>query len=132
MTESDMSSRVTAKQQKLIEGLLTGLTIATAAKQAGINERTAYRFLKLPYFQSAYREAQAQLWDESIGQLRLGVKVALAVMRKHATAEVEPTAATQMRAAQVWLEQAVTLYKMSELEAKVADLERLIKGQGKT
>lgn len=120
--------QLSVKQEQLITFLLQGQSITSGAKAVGVHERTARRWVTLPYFKAAYREAQARLFDEHIDKLVVGVPAVLSAMLKHVRAEVEPTAATQIRAAQVWLEQAVAQRKMAELELKIVELEELIKG----
>src|SRR5256885_3140608 len=51
-------NELTPKQEQLIASLVAGNIIAVAAKAVGIGERTAYRWLKLPHFQVAYRDAK--------------------------------------------------------------------------
>lgn len=124
----DDSEQLTPKQEALIAALLAGQSITSAAKAVGVHERTARRWVTLPHFKADYREAQARVFDEHIDKLVVGVPAVLAAMLKHIRADVEPTAATQIRSAQVWLEQAVAQRKMAELELKILELEELIKG----
>jgi len=56
------------KQEALIASLLTEATHAAAAAQAGVSEATVQRWLHLPEFQTAYRQARRQLVECAISQ----------------------------------------------------------------
>jgi len=124
MTGTDsQAERLTPKQEQVIALLLAGLTITAAAAQTGIGEKTAHRWIKLPHFQAAYRDAQKEMFDEALARLRELVPDALATLRRHINAEVEPTAATQLRAALGSIAQSVQLHKVADLEARIVELE---------
>ena len=116
----------TPKQDKLIAALLAGNTIVEAATIAGCNETTAHAWLKLPSVQEAYTEAKHHVFDEALSQLMLDTgeaRTTLKAMMKDAS--VPPN--TRVRAAQIILEQAIDIHKVSELEQKIAKLEDLLK-----
>ena len=58
------------KQEALIASLLTEPTHAAAAAQAGISEATVQRWLHLPGFQAAYRQARRQLVEGAVGRMQ--------------------------------------------------------------
>jgi len=58
------------KQEALIASLLTEPTHAAAAAQAGISEATVQRWLHLPEFQTAYRQARRQLVEGAVGRIQ--------------------------------------------------------------
>ncbi len=128
MAEND-SPELTPKERTFIDCLISGHTIATASKAARIGERTAYRWLKLPHIKAAYRDAQRQAFDESLDELRMGVKEALAALQRHIKAETVPTPATQISAAKQWIDTALEINKMSEIEQRMAELEERMKGK---
>ena|SRR5256885_5854962 len=119
-------NELTPKQEQLIASLVAGNIIAVAAKAVGIGERTAYRWLKLPHFQVAYRDAKQVAFNEKLDKLRDGVSIALKTLLKHMTNEETP-ANVQVRCAQIWLEQSIEIHKMSELEARLQELEGALK-----
>jgi len=53
--------KLTSKQEALIAALLTEPTYAAAAAKAGVGETTLYRWLQLPPFRTAYRQARREL-----------------------------------------------------------------------
>lgn len=118
---------LTPKQELFLGSLLAGNTILTSAKVAGVTEKTAYKWLKLPHFKSAQKAAQKQLFDQALTGLMLKVDKAIETLDRHMSGEDTP-ASTQVRSAQIVLEQAINIGKMSELEAKYAELEQLLKG----
>ena len=127
VNESD-SERIelTPKQDKFISALLAGNSIVVAAKVAGIGEKAAHAWLKLPHVQSAYKDAKHTLFDESLSSLMSGIDTAITGIKGIAKDEETP-ANVRLRAYQIWLEQAISLHKMSELEQKVEMLEQLLK-----
>ena len=58
------------KQEALIASLLTEPTHAAAAAQAGVSEATVQRWLHLPGFQAAYRQARRQLVEGAVGRIQ--------------------------------------------------------------
>src|SRR5438067_2162002 len=133
MSDNDQTTEETAltpKQELLITALLTPLSIVTAAKAAGIAEKTARRWLKLPHFQAAYQAAQKSLFNQALTGLMQKVDKAIETLDRNMDSKETP-ASTQVRAAQIMLEQAINVHKMSELEAKYAELEQLVKGPGR-
>lgn len=117
---------LTPKQDKFIAALLAGNSIIVAAKVAGIGEKAAHTWLKLPHVQSAYKTAKHTLFDESLSLLMSGIETAITGIKSIAKDdEVQPQ--VRLRAYQIWLEQAIELHKMSELERKIAELEQMLK-----
>lgn len=129
MTENDQATeQLTSTQELLISCLVSGLNITAAAKAAGIGDKTARRWLKLPHFQRAYKDAQRSLFDQALTGLMLKVDKAIATLDRNMT---EASPYTQVSAAKIVLEQAIAVHKMSELEQKVAQLEELLRVQRK-
>lgn len=116
---------LTRKQEELIPYLLSLPTIQAAACAAGVGDKTARRWLKLPHFQKAHKAAKQALFDESLSLLMDGADDAIKGIKAIAKDdEVQPQ--VRLRAYQIWLEQAIGLHKMSELEQKVAELEQFL------
>jgi transposase-like protein len=59
------------KQEDAIAALLTQRNVEEAARNAGIGARTLLRWMKLPEFQKAYREARRASNKEPQLRLRL-------------------------------------------------------------
>ena len=116
---------VTSKQERFIEALLSSPTQEAACQRVGISRETSRRWLKMPHVKAAYQRAQQSLFDERLAALRLGVNKALATLARNMS-EDSP-AAVQVRAAEIWLRAAIDIHKMSDLEARVMELEQHIK-----
>jgi hypothetical protein len=68
--EAGHGQKMSRKQEALISGLLIKGTIAAAAAEAGIGERTARRWLQEKSFLIAYRAARQQLVEHSVARLQ--------------------------------------------------------------
>jgi len=121
------NTSLTAKQERLIAALLANASVVDAAKACKINESTAYRWLKLSHFQDAYKAARRAAFDELLLALMTGTGTALKVL--HEAMKQGETHSVRVRAAQIWLEQAIAVHKMSELEAEIAELRALLKAR---
>jgi phage terminase small subunit len=124
---------LTAKQLQFVTALAQGRTTVDAAKDTQISEATAWRWLKQPAIQFALQQARNEMLDEAFHILRLGVKKSISALAKHITADVEPTASSQIAAAHLWLKFALEIHKASELEMQnkelIERLDRLTDGE---
>ena len=129
MAENGVSEQesLTINQEKFIEAHLAGAQLTVAAETAHISYRTAQRWWKLPHVQAAYKAAQRQLFDQALTGLMQKVDKAIETLDRNMTGE-EASASTQVRAAQIVLEQAISVYKMGDLEARLAELEARLAG----
>ena len=64
------ATKLSPKQQRAIEALLTNPGVDAAARTAGINSSTLWRWLQQPAFDQAYRDARSRLLEEAITALR--------------------------------------------------------------
>src|SRR5262245_58454827 len=62
--------KLTGKQEALIAALLTEPTHAAAAAKAGVSEATLHRWLHLPAFRAAYRQARRELVEGAVGRIQ--------------------------------------------------------------
>jgi hypothetical protein len=62
--------KLTRKEEALIAALLTEPTHADAAAKAGVSEATLHRWLHLPAFRAAYRQARRELVESAIGRIQ--------------------------------------------------------------
>ena len=62
--------KLVRKQEALIAALLTEPTHAAAAAKAGVSEATLQRWLHLPEFRAAYRQARRQLVEGAVGRIQ--------------------------------------------------------------
>jgi hypothetical protein len=120
--------QLSSKQQKMIACLIAGNSIVDAARAVGIAEKTAHAWRKQPAFIEAYQTARAEadreVWQAAMQQLKNSVPQALEVLARHAGDEdVEITAASQLRAAVTLVEKAFQLVEIEEIKKRLAALE---------
>jgi len=126
MTRNDQTEeKLTPKQEDFITSLLTQPSIAAAAREIDLPDKTARRWLKLDHFQQAYQQAKQDRFTNALDMLQSGIGTAMETLHKHMTSDETPPA-VQLRAAQLWLEQAIKSHEMNEMEQKIAALEEIV------
>ena len=120
---ANQTRKLGRKQEQAIAALMTHRNVDEAAKAAGIGARTLWRWLKIPEFQAAYREARRTAFSQSIARLQQGGSAAATTLMK---IMIDPTApaACRVRAADCILAHAIRAIEIEDLEARLADLER--------
>jgi len=96
--------------------------VEEAARAAGIGVRTLLRWLKLPEFQSAYRQARRDVYGQAIARLQQGTSPAATTLLK---IMIDPSvpASVRVRAADSVLNHATKAIEIEDIEARVAALE---------
>jgi hypothetical protein len=117
---------LTRKQDETIAVLLTVPTIAAAAKQVGVGERTLFRWLHSdPTFQAAYRDARRACVQQAIARIQQATSTAVttleAVMR-----DPDKPSSSRVSAAKAVLELALKAIEVEDLEVRVATLEQAL------
>jgi hypothetical protein len=116
------------KRDALIAALLTESTHAAAATKAGVSEATLHRWLRLPVFQTAYRQARRGIVEAAIGRLQQTAGKAVDTLDRNLACG-QP--GNEIRAALGILDHAVKAVELLDVVERVEELERLIKeGQG--
>src|SRR5947209_2433294 len=100
------------KQEALLTLLLLGKSTEQAATEAGIAERTAYRWVKEPHFKDALEDAKKKAFDRKLSMLKDNVNVALVALARNMGEKAPP--GVQVAAAKCWLELAIELYRVDE------------------
>jgi hypothetical protein len=115
--------KLTRKQEEAIAALLLHPTLATAAKAAGIGQKTLWRWLRLEGFQMAYHQARREAISRAVGRLQYAstqaVKTLEAVMKQ------DDSPAAQVTAARTVLEFAFRAVECEDLERRVKELEKI-------
>ena len=111
------------KQEDAIAALLTQRNVEDAARAAGIGTRTLLRWLKLPEFQAAYRQARREAFGQCIARLRQGASAAATTLLKTMIDPATP-ASVRVRAAECVMNQATKAIEIEDIEARVAALEK--------
>jgi hypothetical protein len=111
------------KQEEAIAALLTQRNVEEAARAAGIGVRTLLRWLKLPEFQTAYRQARREAFNQAIARLQQGTSAAATTLLK---VMIEPgtPASVRVRAADSVLNHATKAIELEDIEARLSELER--------
>ena len=113
------------KQEDAIAALLTQRNIEEAAHSAGIGTRTLLRWLKVPEFQTAYRQARRDAFGQAVARLQQGTSAAATTLLK-LLIEPNTPASVRVRAADAIFNHAAKAIEIEDLEARVADLERAL------
>jgi hypothetical protein len=118
------------KQEETIAALLTQRNLDEAAKAAGISMRTLMRWLKLPEFQAAYREARRTAYSQAVAKLQQGATAAATTLLKVMLDQRTP-ASVKVRAAECVMNHSSKAIEIEDVEFRVAELERAAEAQKK-
>ena len=111
------------KQEDAIAALLSQRNVEEAARSIGIGTNTLLRWLKLPEFQAAYRQARREAFSQSVARLQQASGAAVSTLLK---IMVDPNApaSTRLRAADSVPEHGAKSIELEDVEVRVAELER--------
>jgi len=118
------------KQEEAIAALLTQRNIEEAAYSAGIRTRTLLRWLKLPEFSAAYRQARRAAFGQAIGRLQQATSAAATTLLK-TMIDASTPASVRVRAADSIFNHAAKAIEIDDIEARVQELERAVKTSGR-
>jgi len=116
-------SKFTRKNDEAIAALLTQRSLEDAAKTAGIGTQTLLRWLKLPEFQAAYRDARRQAVQQAVARLQQATGAAAITVLKLMTDPNVP-AAVKLRAAECVFAHAIKGIELEDIETRLTELER--------
>jgi hypothetical protein len=117
------SSTLGRKQEDAIAALLTQRNLEEAARSAGIGARTLLRWLKLPAFQTAYRQARREAFGQAVARLQQGTSAAATTLLKTMIDPATP-ASVRVRAAEAIFNHSAKAIEIEDIEARVSELER--------
>lgn len=109
-----------ANQQKAITALLSTDTVLKAAKESGLSVETLYRYLRDPEFLKEYRSHRRHLMEATLGRLQNASDQATHTLRRNMACG---NPGSEIRAAQIILENAVKGVELSDLMERVEALE---------
>ena len=116
-------SKFGRKKEAAIQALCTQRNIEEAARAAGIGKQTLIRWLKLPEFRDAYREARREAVSQSNARLQQASGAAVSTLVKIMVDQSVPPAA-RVRAAHRILDGAHQAIAFEDIEVRLATLER--------
>ena len=111
------------KKEAAVAALLTQRNIEEAAHAAGIGKQTLLRWLKLPEFQAAYREARRAAVSQSNARLQQASSAAVSTLLKIMVDPSAPASA-RVRAADRILERGKQGLETEDLEVRLTALEQ--------
>lgn len=117
------------KKEAGILALLTSRNIEEAARVAGVNPRTLYRWQKEPEFAAAYREGCRAAVSQANARIQQASGAATTTILK---LMLDPTvpASVRIRASECVLTHANKTIEIEDVEARVAALEEAAQGTG--
>jgi hypothetical protein len=111
------------KQEETIAALLSQRNLEEAAKAAGIGANTLLRWMKVPEFQAAYREARRAAYSQAVAKLQQGTTAAATTLLKVMLDQGTP-ASVKVRAAECVMTHSAKAIEIEDIEARVSELER--------
>jgi len=116
------NSSLERKQEAVIAALLTQRNMEEAARTAGVAVRTLIRWMKIPEFQKAYRDARRAAFQQSIARLQQGTSAAATTLIKLLLDQGTP-ASVKARVADSIFNHAAKAIEIEDIEARVSALE---------
>jgi transposase-like protein len=116
-------SKFERKKEEAIAALLTQRNIEEAAKTAGIGTQTLLRWLKLPEFDAAYRQARRAAFSQSTARLQQATSAAVSTLLK-IMVDTNTPPSVRVRAADSVLDHAKQAIEIEDVEVRVAALEQ--------
>jgi transposase-like protein len=112
------------KKEEAIAALLTHRNIEEAARASGIGTQTLLRWLRIPEFDKAYREARRDTFSQSVARLQQASSAAVSTLLK---VMVDPNApaSSRIRAADSVLSHTAKAIELEDIDVRVTELERV-------
>ena len=125
MSENDRKIR--PGEDRLVTALAAGKSIAEAAADAGISERTARRWLDESELRQRVEDARRELTSQALAQLSGAAADAVTTLKDLLTSESDNT---KLGAARAILANLISLKDHHELEERIAKLETQLSQKG--
>ena len=117
-------SKFTRKKEEAIAALLTQRNLEEAARVTGIGTQTLIRWMKLPEFNTAYRDARRAAFGQAVARLQQASSAAATTLLKLMLDPGTP-ASCRLRAADSILNHGAKAIEIEDLEARLAKVERV-------
>jgi transposase-like protein len=115
-------SKFGRKKEAAIVALLTQRNIDEAARAIDVATNTLLKWMKLPEFQAAYREARRAAHGQSIARLQQATSAAVSTLLK-VMVDASTPASTKVRAADSVLSHSAKAMEIEDIEVRVSALE---------
>jgi hypothetical protein len=122
--EKEPANELTAKQETFIAALVAGANVTVASRTAGVSLKTGQRWMKKPIIATGLRHAKQEVFESKLEVMRDGVDIAIKTLTRNMGEDARPY--VQVAAASKYLDTCLDLYKMSNLEAEIAELKQLL------
>ena len=109
-------------KEEAIAALLTQRNIDEAARAIDVATNTLLKWMKLPEFQAAYREARRAAHGQSIARLQQATSAAVSTLLK-VMVDASTPASTKVRAADSVLSHSAKAMEIEDIEVRVSALE---------
>ena len=116
-------SKFELKKDEAVLALLTNRNVEDAAKSVGIDATTLMRWMKVPEFDAAYREAKRAAFAQTVARLHQMSSAAASTLGKVMVDPSSP-ASTRVRAAESILNHTMKAVEFEDIKARIAKLER--------
>jgi len=110
------------KREEAIAALLAQRNAQEAAHAVGVSAKTLLRWMNVPEFQAAYRQARLNAFGQCIARLQQASGAAASTLLKIMLDPNAPASA-RLRAADSILNHAAKAIEMEDIEARVSHLE---------
>jgi transposase-like protein len=124
--ESTVAENLPPGQVAFLGYLLRGASIRAAAKEIGIGERTARRWVATDRFRKALRAAEQAAVEDTVRRLTASGDLAVSTLQRLCSPD-NPATVSRAAAADL-LSIAPRLRAMSDLEERLRELEALVNG----
>ena len=121
-------SKFGRKKEEAIAALLNHRNMEDAAKAIGITANTLLRWMQIPEFQTAYREARRAAFGQSIARLQQASSAAVSTLLK-LMVDTNTPASVRARAADSVLSHSKHAIEIEDVEVRVAALEQAAEQQ---
>ena len=115
-------NKLSRKKEQAIIALLEAPTVKEAAELVKINPATLYKWMALPEFEEAYREARHRAMGEAIARLQQASSEAVDTLRD-VMGDQEATPASRVTAARAVLELGLRATELELVDERLARLE---------
>ncbi len=123
-------SKFGRKQEQAIAALLTQRNVEESARSIDVAPKTLLRWMQIPEFQTAYREARRAAFGQSVARPQQASSAAVSTLLK---IMVDPTSppSCRVRAADSVLNHGIKAIEVEDIEVRVSELERAAEAEGK-
>jgi len=116
-------AKFSRKKEEAIIALLTQRNVDEAAKSIGISTQTLVRWMQVPEFDKAYREARRAAYGQATARLQQATSAAVSTLLK-IMVDTNAPPSTRVRAADSVLDHAKQAIEIEDVEVRVAALEQ--------